>query len=185
MWSFAKKPPGGRRGGGPRKARHAAAVGRLGDATSRHRVDAAKLFGLFHERHHGGELQVLEFLEVDATAARLHLAELRGIFFDKVAAVATDTDVEGIAAFPRDESDGEPVAFATAGRFVVILAVADEGRGPHAPRHERRELRHGFADGLVQGRHRGAAIGGEGGEEFLERGECLGHGGGGLRPVES
>jgi hypothetical protein len=83
--------------------------------------------------------------------------------------------VEGVAAFSRDESDGEPVAFAAAGRLVVILAVADEGRRPHAGRHERRELRHGLADGLVQGRHRGAAIVGQGGEEFGDGGEGFGH----------
>ena len=43
----------------------------------RHRVDAAGFGGLLHERHRGGQVQVLELVEVDATAAGLRTGLLR------------------------------------------------------------------------------------------------------------
>lgn len=64
------------------------------EALSSHRVDAAGFSRLFHERHRGREVQVFELLEVDATAAGLHLAELRGILLDEVAAFAADPAVQ-------------------------------------------------------------------------------------------
>ena len=74
-------------------------------ATSHHCVDAPGFRGLFHEPHRDVELQVLEFLEVDATAAGLHLAELRGIPLGEVAVLVAGTDVEAVVVFPGGESD--------------------------------------------------------------------------------
>ena len=149
-------------------------MSRVANATSHHGVDAPGFRGQFHEPHRNVELQVLELLEVDAAAAGFNLAELRGIRLREVAVLVPGTDVKAVVVFPRGESDQELVPFPTAGRLVVILPVADDGRRPHAGHHGRRELRHGFADCLVQGRHRVAAIGREGGEEFVEGGKCLG-----------
>src|SRR4051812_11821026 len=97
-------------------------------ATSCHGIDTAGFCGLLHERHRDVELQVFEFVEIDAATPGLHLAELGGIPLDEVAILAADTNVEAIVAFPRSKTDQEPVAFATAGGPVAILAVTDDWR---------------------------------------------------------
>src|SRR5438552_1900150 len=61
-------------------------------APSLHRVNAADFFGQFHELHGGGDVQVLEFLEVDTAAAGFDPAEGRGVSFDQVARLLANTD---------------------------------------------------------------------------------------------
>src|SRR5207253_3069386 len=80
---------------------HASLTARF--AISHHGVDAPGFRGLFQEPHRDVDLQVLEFLEVDATAAGLHLAELRGIPLDEVAVLVAGTNVEAVFFFPRGE----------------------------------------------------------------------------------
>lgn len=130
----------------------------------RHGVHAAILRALPNQLDRLAQVQVLELPEVDAAAAGLHLAQLFGVLLDEVAALRGDADVEAVVGLAHGQPDGEPLALPATGRTVAILAVADDGSA-HAARHIRRQFRHRLADGLVHGRHLGAAIIGQRGKE--------------------
>src|SRR2546430_2574659 len=92
-------------------------LGRVRGTESSHRVDAAELRGFFHEGHRGGEIEVVELLEIDAAASGLHAAEFRGVLLGEVTAHVRRAEVEAVVILPRRETDRKPLAFAAAGGF--------------------------------------------------------------------